>query len=269
MKVASVQMERRKDYDEAVEAARAHVKRAVADGAELVLLPEYWFMPQGHPLEVMEDAPERADALVDALRGMSRDAGVVLAGNVVHATADGARVNVAHAFDAGRDVGEQAKLHPMPGELQFGMRGGKGLKAFDAGGHKTGLIVCADIMYPEVSRILSLQGAEILLNPVMSPYRENDVTKDARDALFIARAWDAAAFVLKAGAFWKGTPPAVGRSLITAPWGVLAKYKHEWDEEILFADLDFDTLREFRESQRGFQDRRPEEYAFLAQGDWF
>jgi N-carbamoylputrescine amidase len=121
--------------------------------------------------------------------------------------------------------------------------------------------VCADVLYPEAARILALQGAEILINPVLSPFREVDNTKEARDAIFIARAYDSGAFVLKAGGFRRGA--IAGRSLVAAPWGLVARYADDFAEALLVADLDFERLHDFRKHQASFPARRPEAYEGL------
>ena len=258
---AVVQMRNRATLREGLEAADAHVAAARDQGARLVLLPEYFFVPEGR-LAVPELARE-ADTVKAYLQEASRRHGLALAGNVLE-TVEGGRVhNVAYAFHDGRQVGRQAKVHPMPNELQAGIAPADRFAAFQVGDVSAGFLVCADILYPESSRVLSLQGVDLLLNPVMSPHRAvGDVTQEARTALYIARAWDAAAFVLKAGGF-TGDRRAVGRSLIAAPWGILARYEDEWREQVLTARLDLSTLREFRKGHRGFQDRQPQAYGSL------
>src|SRR5439155_21630666 len=146
------------------------------------------------------------------------------AGNLLE-VADGKLRNVGVVYDRGAVALEQLKIHPMPREAAAGVVGGDGLRAATVLGRPTGMLVCADVLYPEAARVLSLQGAEVLLNPVMSPYREVDNTKAARDAIFIARAYDSGPFVLKAGGFRR--PDAngsgiAGRSLVAAAWGILA-----------------------------------------------
>lgn len=59
-----------------------------------------------------------------------------------------------------------------------------------------------------------------------------------------------------------GEPPfgIAGRSLVAAPWGVLARHRDEFEEELLVADLDLARLREFRDHQSTFPKRRPDAY---------
>lgn len=248
--------------DDNLARAREMTRRAAQEGARIVVLPEYFFSPfdgRGPPA-----AAQHARAIRDALATTSRELHVALAGNVLEAAGAGFQ-NVGVVYDDGRLALEQAKVHPMPREAASGVEPGGPLHAARAAGHAVGMLVCADILYPEAARILQLAGAEILLNPVMSPYREDDPTKDARDALFVARAWDSGAFVLKAGGHRRrATPPQVaGRSLIAAPWGMLARYRDDFADELVMADLDFGKLRRHREAQATFPARRPSAYRAL------
>lgn len=267
LRVAAVQMAHGASLSDNLVRTSVQAAEAAAEGARLVLLPEYFFSTfSGTPDTSASDAMQIRQALAD----ISRTLGVALAGNVIeHVT--GGYHNVGIVYEDGILKLEQAKVHPMPREAASGVHGGAGFSVATAAGHKLGMLVCSDILYPEASRLLSLQGADVLLNPVMSPWNEVDDGREARVAMYIARAYDAGAFVVKAAGYRKPTPGAVppfgiaGRSLITAPWGVLARAKDDFVEEILLADLDFGRLAKFREHQGKFPARRPEVYRGLAE----
>lgn len=263
VRAAVVQMPHLPTVDENLDRARNDVGEAAAMGARIVLLPEYFWTPAGIPTEAVPRMPEVRELLARE----SRAHGIVLAANVLEPH-EGTLRNVGVVYEGGRSVIEQYKIHPMPREAAAGIAGGARLAVGMAGGVSTGMLVCADILYPEAARILALQGAELLLNPVMSPFKERDLTKGARDSIFVARAYDSGAFVLKAGGFRRGGDHSVaGRSLIAAPWGVLARHEDDFAPVILTADLDLTQLREFRKSQAsGFPARRPEAYRDLVEG---
>ena len=249
--------------DENLAKARSMLEGAAAARAQVALLPEYFFAAfPGTPADAGAGAPRVRAVLADA----SRDLGIVAAANVVERRPDGLW-NLGVAYDGGRLVLEQPKVHPMPREAAAGVGGGARLVPSIVRGVSTGMLVCADVLYPEAARVLALQGAQVLLNPVMSPWRAEDDTKGARDAIFVARAYDSGAFVLKAGGYLRprGEPPmgVAGRSLAAAPWGVLAKAKGDFEEETLVMDLDLARLRKFRDHQATFPARRPEAYEGL------
>ena len=242
----------------AANVARAHemTDAARAAGAQLALLPEYWFAtPGGGPLQE-RDGPD----IRKALGAMSR--GLVLGANVVERR-EGKLLNVGVVYADGHLALDQPKVHPMPREVGAGVASWPHLEARDVAGFRVGMLVCADVLYPEAARVLALQGARVLLNPVMSPFRENDPGKAAREAVYVARAYDSGAFVVKAGGFRAGA--IAGRSLIAAPWGLLARYQDDFAEELVLAELDFARLDAFRESQAKFPARVPEAYGRLVE----
>ena len=288
LRAALLQMPHGDTLEQNLDKARAMAQSAAAAGARLAVLPEYFFATfQGGPHTAAPHAP----AIRDVLARASRECGLILAANVIErrevrrARDEGAEssrlapssshlVNLGVVYEDGRLAFEQPKVHPMPREAASGVHPGDAFHAGEAGGRAMGLLVCADVLYPEAARVLALQGAQVLLNPVMSPYRESDLTRGSRDAIFVARAYDSGAFVLKAGGFRRphggevpseGPPPGVaGRSLAAAPWGVLAKARDDFTEEIVLADLDFSMLDRFRAGQAAFPPRRPDAYRELA-----
>lgn len=270
MRVCAIQMAHGDSLDANLDRADALVARAAEGGARVALLPEYFFAePGGGP----ERAVPHAARIRERLARASRGAGLALAANVIEPRAEGGFLNLGVVYDGGRLVLEQPKVHPMPREAAAGVTSGEWLRAADVAGVPTGLLVCADVLFPEAARVLQLQGARILLNPVMSPFRASDLTREARDAVFIARAYDSGAFVLKAGGFRRpapgpdapDAPPTgiAGRSLVAAPWGLLARYRDEFAEEMLFAELDLELLERYRESQARFPPRQPAAYRGL------
>ena len=273
-RVAAVQMAHGDALDENLARARRLLAQAKEKGARLALLPEYFFaVPRGSPSDAAADAPTLRAFFLDA----SRELDMAVAGNLLERGPLGL-VNLGVVAEQGRITLEQPKVHPMPREAASGVAPGPALRAAPVQGVTTGMLVCADVLYPEAARVLALQGARVLLNPVMSPWRPDDLTRGSRESVFVARAYDSGAFVVKAGGFRKpaGTggassalspPPAVaGRSLITAPWGTLARASDDFAEEILVADLDLDLLERFRKGQEGFPPRRPDAYRGLVDG---
>jgi len=61
-------------------------------------------------------------------------------------------------------IGKQRKIHLSRDEVLF-YKGGRELPVFDIGKCRVGTIICYDNQFPELSRILALRGAEVLLMP--------------------------------------------------------------------------------------------------------
>jgi predicted amidohydrolase/ribosomal protein S18 acetylase RimI-like enzyme len=79
----------------------------------------------------------------------------------------------------------QYKIHPTPAEVrEWGMKGGSKLRVFDTDICKIGILVCYDVEFPELSRILADQGAQILFVPaatdLQSAYQRVRICSQAR-----------------------------------------------------------------------------------------
>lgn len=61
------------------------------------------------------------------------------------------------------------KIHVTPDETKFwGLTGGKIIKTFDTDCAKIGILICYDIEYPELARIMADQGMQILFVPFLT-----------------------------------------------------------------------------------------------------
>lgn len=79
---------------------------------------------------------------------------------------DGLYYNTAHLFTPTGNVYTQDKLHITPAERnQCGIEPGNGIKLFRTPLARIAIQVCYDIEFPEISRLLTLAGAEIIFVP--------------------------------------------------------------------------------------------------------
>jgi len=63
----------------------------------------------------------------------------------------------------------QYKIHVTPGEVRsWGMKGGDKIKVFDTDSGKIGILICYDVEFPELSRLCSEEGMEILFVPFLT-----------------------------------------------------------------------------------------------------
>ena len=62
-------------------------------------------------------------------------------------------------------IGKYQKLHLYKNEKEYFQVGNTGLPIFDIGFCKIGLLICYDFWFPEVWRILSLKGTDIICHP--------------------------------------------------------------------------------------------------------
>ncbi|MET1124419.1 MAG: carbon-nitrogen hydrolase family protein [Archaeoglobaceae archaeon] len=250
MRVAAVQC-RIGDYSSAERVALSAIER----GAEFLLFPEY-FSYGSFELSELERT-------VDFLRRISREYDVVTIGNAV--VGDAGLRNRAFIFDGGEVVGYQDKIHPTRTEREFGIVPGDRLSVFEVRGAKIAVLVCADILYPELCRVAGIKGAELAFNPVVSFKYSQLPGGRYRYCLYFTRSFDNGYAVVKAGGFgytFTGQR-AAGRSLIATFDGILAKASSEEAEEALVVEIDLERIREFRELNYSLFDRNVRAYEDL------
>lgn len=223
--------------------------------AEILLFPEYF--------SYSRISPEVLDETLGFLERVSSEFGVVVAGNAV-VDEYGYR-NRCFLFNNGEMVGFQDKIHPTRVERELGIKSGDKLRVFDVRGVKLSILVCADILYPELCRVAGLKGSDVVLNPVVS-FRRSELPGDRfRYCLYFTRSFDNAYAIVKAGGVGRTFTgsEAVGRSLIATFDGILAKFSDEQGEEAVVAEVDLDRIREYRELNYSLVDRNVKAYEEL------
>lgn len=61
------------------------------------------------------------------------------------------------------------KVHVTPDEIKsWGLSGGKMVQTFDTDCAKIGILICYDVEFPELSRIMADQGMQILFVPFLT-----------------------------------------------------------------------------------------------------
>ncbi|MCB0650833.1 MAG: carbon-nitrogen hydrolase family protein [Saprospiraceae bacterium] len=163
------------------------------------------------------------------------------------------------------------KLHITPDEARvWGMQGGRELKSFDTDCGKIGILICYDIEFPELSRLLADDGVDILFVPFLTD-TQNGYSRVRNCAQ--ARAIENECYVAIAGSV--GNLPKVhnmdiqfAQSMVFTPCdfsfpanGIKAEATPN-TEMILIADVDIDLLRELHQfgSVKNLKDRRKDIY---------
>lgn len=163
------------------------------------------------------------------------------------------------------------KLHVTPDEAQvWGMVNGNGLQVFDTDCGRIGILICYDVEFPELSRLLSEEGMDILFVPFLTD-TQNGYSRVKLCAQ--ARAVENECYVAIAGSV--GNLPKVhnmdiqyAQSAVFTPCdfafpsnGIKAEATPN-TEMILVADVDIDLLRELHNfgAVRNLKDRRKDLY---------
>jgi predicted amidohydrolase/GNAT superfamily N-acetyltransferase len=163
------------------------------------------------------------------------------------------------------------KIHITPNELNYwGMIGGHELKTFDTDAGRIGILICYDVEFPELSRLLAAEGVQILFVPFLTD-TQNGYTRVQRCAQ--ARAIENECYVAIAGSV--GNLPKVNnmdiqyaQSAVFTPSdfafptnGIKAESTPN-TETTLIVDVDLDLLKELHHygSVKNLKDRRTDFY---------
>ncbi len=188
LKIAIVQFSRRR-FEQDNNRRRALDTLSSITDADLVLFPEVWM-----GAVVLE--PDEMESLIGDLSGAAAAGGFTLVTGGLFAKRGDLAMDVCHVIGPdGWVVCEQEKIFPSAaiGERAF-CSGGGGLATFDCAGMKCAVLICVDIIYPELARRLALAGVQVILNPANIPAPRNDLwhgivrTRAAENTVFVAYA---------------------------------------------------------------------------------
>jgi deaminated glutathione amidase len=131
-----------------------------------------------------------------------------------------------------------------------------------ADGTALGLTVCYDVRFPELYRILALEGAQLVTVPA---HFTTPTGKDHWHVLLRARAIENQYYVAAPAQVGETLPgkPAYGRSLIVDPWGIVLAQAPD-EETVITAELDRARLRDVREKLPSLKNRQADAYRWPA-----
>jgi deaminated glutathione amidase len=269
MRAAAVQLNAKADKAANLEKADRLVREAARDGAQLVVLPEKWTaLGTGDDLRAAAEPVGGGEASAWAASTARELAIDLVAGSIservegedklrntsLHYGPDGelkAAYRKIHMFDV--EVGGveyRESDHEDPGE--------EAVLTATTDGVKIGLTVCYDLRFPELYRLLAVDGARILTVPAAFTV---PTTRDHWEPLVRARAIENQAFVIAANQIGKHPPNhrSGGRSLIVDPWGIVLAVAPD-AECVITADLDLESQADIRRRIPSLANRRPNAY---------
>jgi deaminated glutathione amidase len=271
VRAAVVQLNSTGEKPRNLEAAERLVRAAVADGAELVALPEKWNLLAGGE-EIARGAEPLDGPSLTAARSWARELGIhLLAGSIAERGAD---ASSGRAFNTsvligphGEDLATYRKIHMF--DVEAGgvayresehEQPGEEIVLASVDGVELGLTVCYDLRFPELYRILTLRGARLIAVPSAFTAATG---RDHWEVLLRARAIENQTFVLAPNQVGEAPPhySSHGHSAIVDPWGTVLAIAPD-EECFLAAELDLAELERVRGALPSLASRRPRAYAW-------
>lgn len=225
---------------------RSMIEAASVTPNSLVVLPEMFDTGFSLNLSITAEGPDGISQTF--LKRLAEEFSIYLLAGITTLSDNGKGLNQALVIDlAGREQCRYTKIHPFRHGGEASDPGDQ-VVTFACQDFQISPLVCYDLRFPEVFRIAVDRGAEVLIDIANWPAQR----WQHWTALLKARAIENQAYVI--GVNRVGQDPNLeyfGHSQIIDPLGVPVA-KADQHENVIFADLDLNLLRDYRT-----------EYAFL------
>ncbi len=267
MKAALLQMSVSESKQQNIEKAISFLEQSKKECADIAILPEMFCCPyatEKFPLY----AEQQGDTVWQALSQTAKKLNMyIVGGSMPEKGENGAVYNTCYAFDRkGKQIAKHRKMHLFDINVSGGqyfkesdtLTAGNEITIFHTEFGKIGICICYDIRFTELSRIMALEGANIIIVPGAF----NMTTGPAHwEILFRTRALDNQVYTI-------GVAPArqqysnyisYGNSIAVSPWGkVLTRLSEK--EEIAYCDIDLKEINKVRKQLPILAHRRSDIY---------
>lgn len=283
VKTAAVQMRCEKQVQDNIAHAEELVRKAAAEGAQIILLPELFERPyfcQERRYEYYQYAkPVMENEAVCRFQQVARELSVVLPvsfyerdrnllfNSVAVLDADGSILGIYRKTHIPDDHYYQEKFYFTPGDTGF--------RVFETRYGTIGVGICWDQWFPETARFMAVKGAELLYYPTaigsepilsvdsMPHWRrvmQGHAAANLMPVIAANRIGTETVEPCPENGNQKSALRFYGSSFITDGTGAIAVSMDRDSEGVIASEFDLDELMEERLSWGLFRDRRPEMY---------
>jgi len=278
VKVAATQMSCSWNREEVLDKAEKLVRKAAAEGANIILLQELFETPyfcQKQKFEYFDLAkPLSENAAVKRFTEVAKELQVVLPISFYEKAGNTAFNTIAIIDADGTILGTYRKTH-IPDGLPYAEKfyftpGDTGFKVWKTKYADIGVGICWDQWFPEAARSMALLGAELLFYPTAIG-SEPTLNIDSKSHWQHAMQGHAAANIMPVIASNRiGTETDdessmtfYGSSFIADQTGTIVEEADRETESVLVHEFDLDAIAQMRREWGVFRDRRPEMYGAM------
>lgn len=242
-----------------IETISQYVEKASKKNVELIVFPE--MCDTGYDMSIVsEESSSRDDNTYQRISMLSKKHNI----NIAIGLSDKRGSDIFNTLSVfGKDgniISQYDKIHLFTGDpvreqdiLSFG----KNVVTFTLNNFTIGLQVCYDIRFPELSRKIILNGANLLVISAAWP----KVRKEHWTSILKTRAIENQCYI--AASNRTGTDAGIsfaGNSMIISPLGEILESLSDDDENFIFANIDIQEVMETRKNLSVFNDRREDIY---------
>ncbi|MEK7688743.1 MAG: carbon-nitrogen hydrolase [Deltaproteobacteria bacterium] len=263
-----------KDIRENIQKAVSFVKKAAAEGAQIICLQELFntiYFPQHERLDVSRFAEPIPGDTVSLFSRLAKELDVVIIVPLFEKAQNGSYYNSAVTIDAGGDIlGVYRKIHipfdKLFYEKNYFKDGDLGYQVYKTRFASIGVLICYDQWMPEAARINTLMGADILFYPTAIGWIKGHASKDGdwHNAWETVQRGHAIANSVHVAAINRvgeeGSLKFWGGSFVSDAFGKVLKKASPEEEETLVVKVDLDMNKRIREGWGFLNNRRPDTY---------
>jgi predicted amidohydrolase len=262
-KIAVAQIESSTVKEANLRKALGLIQDAKGKGADLIAFPEFLmaFSPSSQSCAELARVAEPADGpFISALRESAKTAGIAVVATIYEVSNSPNRVfDTAVWIDKRGDIASvYRKLHLYDA---FGFKesdkfqpGGAVAPLVQSGDCRFGMMICYDLRFPEMARMLALQGANVLISP--AGWVQGDLKLEHWQTMIKARALENGSYVVAPG---QTGNIYIGHSMIVDPLGRTLVDLEE-TEGLQVVELDIKLVDETRQKLPLLKNRRVDVY---------
>jgi len=263
-RVAVVQLRASEHKDENLKAAIGYIKEAKSKNADLVAFPEFLmaYSPSSQSAEELSKIAETTDGeFMTALSHAAKTNSISVVATIYEKSKLQNRVyDTALLIDSkGNLSATYRKLHLYDAlgfkESDKLVAGNDLIKPVKTNVGSLGMMICYDIRFPEMSRILTLMGADTLVLP--SAWIQGDMKVEHWQTMVKARAIENGCYVVapdQVGNIY------IGHSMVVDPFGKIILDMRE-REGLEVVDLDAELVKNVRDKLPLLNNRRDDVYS--------
>ena len=282
LKIGMLQQHNTADIEDNLHRLADGITDLARRGAELIVLQElhnslyFCQVEDVDNFDLAEPIPGPSTGFYGQL---AKHLNVVIVTSLFEKRAPGLYHNTAVVIERdGSIAGKYRKMHipddPAYYEKFYFTPGDLGFHPIDTSVGRLGVLVCWDQWYPEAARLMSLQGAEMLIYPTAIGYADNDTPEEQQ------RQREAWTTVQRGHAVANGIPVITvnrvglehdpsghtagiqfwGSSFVAGPQGELHYRASESEEESIIVNINLDHSEQVRRWWPFLRDRRIDEY---------
>ncbi|OEF97091.1 bifunctional GNAT family N-acetyltransferase/carbon-nitrogen hydrolase family protein [Desulfuribacillus alkaliarsenatis] len=177
--VIQYMMKRIYSFDEFATQCEYYVDVGASYQSDFVVFPELLttqllsYIEEKSPSKAIRRLTEYTEDYIRLFNELAVKYNVNIIGGSHFVEEDGNVYNISYLFRRDGTIDKQYKIHITPNERRWwGVSQGSEIKVFDTDCGKIAILICYDIEFPELSRIVTEQGANIIFTPYCTDDRQ-------------------------------------------------------------------------------------------------